>query len=223
MTTVPLPAWSLQTAGEYLIRESGRSGFDAGDAAAIADALGTLPLAMAHAAAALRSMRMITPQRYLSRIGDHLKNAPAAAEYPRSVFATFNTAIAQAEADAPGAAAVVRLAASFAPDAIPDELFRQRGELYSAEFPDDETTLDAALGALDRLSLLAFSEGSRTYAMHRLVQMAARDAGEERRRASEHIAVAVAEAAFPQAKYSVAFEQWSSASGSSRMRAPRSP
>jgi tetratricopeptide (TPR) repeat protein len=205
---IALSPWSPETAAEYLVRESGRADLDAEAARNIADALGALPLAMTHAAAALRGMRMMTPGRYLARIGDHLKNAPASAEYPHSVFATFGEAIAHAEADAPGAAAVTRFAACFAPDAIPDELFRQREDLYPAAFPNDELRLDAALGAGDRLSLLAFSGSSRTYAMHRLVQLAARDVDDAERRAFARAAVAAAEAAFPPAAYSVAFEDW---------------
>ena len=129
---IPLQIWSLETAVAYLQRASGRTDLNETDARAIAEALGALPLAMAHAAASLRSVRMVSPQRYLERVRAHLKNAPRGAEYPRSVFATFSAAIAQAEQHAAGAAAVLCFAASFAPDAIPDELFRQPIENYTA-------------------------------------------------------------------------------------------
>jgi class 3 adenylate cyclase/tetratricopeptide (TPR) repeat protein len=189
-TSIPLQTWSLDTAIDYLQRESGRTDLREADARAIATAVGALPLALAHAAASLRRMRMIEPLQYLEHISEHLKNAPRNAEYPRSVFATFTTAIAQAEREAAGAAAVLCFAACFAPDAIPDELFRQRSESYPVNLQPklsegealdlhsvvvDELRLDEALGALDRLSLLAFSQGARTYSMHRLVQLAAQD------------------------------------------------
>jgi len=191
---IPLHTFDVECATEYLLRESERSDLTREDAGAIVDALGGLPLALAHAAASLRGMRMIAPHRYLERIGDHLKRAPAGAEYPRSVFATFTAAIMQAETEAPGATAVLRFAACFAPDAIPDELFRQNPEC-------DEMALDEALGALDRLSLLAFSRSSRSYAVHRLVQTAARDiVDEERIRFAETAAEAV-DRAFPPVEF----------------------
>jgi tetratricopeptide (TPR) repeat protein len=204
VSIVALQTWPLDTAVSYLLRESGRADFSEADARSIAEALGGLPLAMAHAAASLRGMRMVTPARYLERIGERLKSAPRTAEYPRSVFATFSAAIAQAEEQAAGAAAALRFAASFAPDGIPDELFRQPRELYVAGFPEGYQ-LDEALGALDRLSLLAFSDASRSYSLHRLVQLAALDmevaGGADAWRES---AVAVADAASPDAT----FESW---------------
>ncbi len=189
-TSISLQTWQLDTAIEYLRRESGRADLTDADARAIATAVGSLPLALAHAAASLRRMRMVNPARYLEHITEHLKKAPRNAEYPQSVFATFSTAIEQAEREAAGAAAVLCFAACFAPDAIPDELFRQpagnyppslRPKLSEVDALDlhsvvvDELRLDEALGALDRLSLLAFSQGARIYNMHRLVQLAAQD------------------------------------------------
>ncbi|HYL26877.1 MAG TPA: tetratricopeptide repeat protein [Candidatus Nitrosotalea sp.] len=208
IAAIALQTWELDIAVAYLQRESGRSDLTQDDARAVAEALGCLPLALAHAAASLRGMRMTTASRYLERIGEQIKNAPRNAEYPRSVYATFSTAIAQAQREAPGAAAALCFAASFAPDAIPDELFRQAIEEYR---PDalrsavaGELHLDAALGALDRLSLLAFSQTSRTYDMHRLVQHAARDLMGDERQTWRECAIAVADRAFPE----VEFEVW---------------
>jgi len=208
ITAIALQAWELDVAVEYLRRESGRTDLAAADALAVAEALGCLPLALAHAAAFLRGMRMTTASRYLERIGEQIKNAPRNAEYPRSVYATFSTAIAQAEREAPGAAAVLCFAASFAPDAIPDELFRQAIQEYRPHqlraAVADELRLDEALGALDRLSLLAFSQSSRSYGIHRLVQFAARDLIGEELQSWREGAVAVADGAFPE----VEFEVW---------------
>jgi tetratricopeptide (TPR) repeat protein len=219
VTAIPLGAWPPSTATDYLRRESGRADLTEDDARAIVEALGALPLALSHAAASLRQMRMVTPQRYLQRIGEYLGKAPRDAEYPSSVFATFNSTIAQAEQQAPGAASLLCFAALFAPEAIPEELFTQAIELYAEGLAPvlregkavdlgstvaDEMRLYAALGALDGLSLVSFSEGSRTYSLHRLVRLAARDAVVET--ASEWLAcaVAVAGAAFPE----VAFAAW---------------
>jgi tetratricopeptide (TPR) repeat protein len=204
VTAIPLHAWDVESAAAYLRRESGRDDVSDADALAITGVLGALPLALSHAAAALRNQRMVTPQRYLERVADHLKRAPRASEYPQSVFATFNAAIVQAEGEAPGAAAVLGFAALFAPDAIPDELFRQPVDVYQKKLPADDFELDEALGALNRLSLLDFSETTRTYGIHRLVQLASRDTLGEESLAWHECAVAAADAAFPK----VEFEKW---------------
>ncbi|MBV8498641.1 MAG: tetratricopeptide repeat protein [Candidatus Eremiobacteraeota bacterium] len=217
VAAIPLHAWEPETAARYLQRESARTDLSEADACAITDALGALPLALSHAAAALRSHRMVTPGRYLERIGDYLKSAPRASEYPQSVFATFNAAIVQAESEAPGAAAALCFAALFAPDAIPDELFRQPVESYGENLRPalsngastrdlrsalaDEFELDEALGALNRLSLLDFSETARTYAVHRLVQLASQDTIAAETLAWRDCAVAAADAAFPPVEF----------------------
>ena len=164
-------------------------------------------------------MRTVAPQRYLQRIGEHLRNAPSDAEYPRSVFATFSTSVAQAEYQAAGACAVLCFAASFAPDAIPDELFRQPIRSLSGGATARNTwkrrsaldlrsqrlstisRLDACLSALDRLSLLAFSTTSRTYSLHRLVQFAARDLAVSHAVGWRECAVGVVDAVFPEVEF----------------------
>jgi class 3 adenylate cyclase/tetratricopeptide (TPR) repeat protein len=218
INVIGLQTWPVETASEYLQSASGRRDLTEADARAIAQSLGALPLALAHAAAALRNLRMVSPQRYLEHLSAHLKNAPHGAEYPRSVFATFNTAIVQAEQQVPGSAAVLCFAASFAPDAIPDELFRDPirlspdglrpllpgdGALDLRVAVADDLRLDEALSALGRLSLLAFEAGASTYSMHRLVQLAARDLVNGGAAWTE-LAVDAARAVFP----SVEFATW---------------
>ncbi len=220
VTAIPLHTWSIETGADYLQRESRRSDLADADGHAIVEALGGLPLALAHAAASLRGMRMLTPGRYLERIGAHLSKAPHGVEYPQSVFATVKTTIAQAEHEAAGAAATLCLAASFATDDIPDELFRQPLENYVAgsspilshetaldlrSVVADDVRLDEALGALDRLSLLVFSGGARTYRIHRLVQLAARDLVAATAEAWRECAATVVGAAFPVPE----FAEWS--------------
>ncbi len=201
VTPIALHVWPVDVAAEYLRRESARADFTGEDARAIAEALGGLPLALAHAAAALRGRRMVSPQRYLQRVNDYLRNAPQHAEYPQSVFATFRTAIAQAEHEAPGAQDLLCFAASFAPDAIPNELFEQSADRYPQALQTlvaDELRRNDALGALDRVSLLAFSPASQSYSVHRLVQLAARDVAPGDARTWGRCAAGVAEAAFPE-------------------------
>jgi class 3 adenylate cyclase/tetratricopeptide (TPR) repeat protein len=213
--TIPLQVWPLEISVAYLHRASGRADLSEADARAIAQALGTLPLALAHAAAALRGMRMTSPRRYLERINEHLKKAPRGTDYPRSVFATFNESILHAEQQAPGAAAVLCFAASFAPDAIPEELFHRVSERCPERLVPvlprddaldlrsvllDDMRLDHALAALDRLGLLAFVPSSRTYGLHRLVQLAGRDLLADIAAWAE-FAVAAALAVFPRAEF----------------------
>jgi class 3 adenylate cyclase/tetratricopeptide (TPR) repeat protein len=218
ITAIPVQVWSLETAAGYLLSASGRTDLTRENAHVIAQTLGALPLALAHAAASLRNARMVSPEQYLERIAERLKSAPRRAEYPRSVFATFSTAIAQAEQQAPGAAAVLCFASSFAPDAIPDELFRQPLQNYAEHLRPvipsggepldlrdalaDALLLDEALGALDRLWLLTFAENTRTYSMHRLVALAARDLIAAVALPWWECAVDVAESAFPKIDFS---------------------
>jgi class 3 adenylate cyclase/Tfp pilus assembly protein PilF len=216
IVAIPLHIWSVEAAIAYLRRASGRNDLTEEDARAIAETLGALPLALSHAAATLRNLRMITPQRYLENIKEHLRRAPRGSDYPLSVSATFSTAIEHVEQQAAGAAAVLCFAACFGPDAIPDELFRQSIVCYAEGLQPaivgrtaldlrsalaQELQLDEALGALDRLSLLTFAPGAATYSMHRLVQLAARDLAGETLRWRE-CAVVVANAAFPKDKFS---------------------
>lgn len=58
VTAIPLGIWSLETAIDYLRRGSGRTDFSDDEARAIAEVVGALPLALAHAAASLRNARM---------------------------------------------------------------------------------------------------------------------------------------------------------------------
>jgi tetratricopeptide (TPR) repeat protein len=216
VTAIALDTWSLEAAIGYLQLQSGRTDLSEAGARAIAEALGTLPLALSHAAAVLRGMQMVTPQRYLERVAAYVKAAPHDAEYPNSVFATFSTAIAQAEHQAAGAAAVLCFAALFASDAIPDELFRAPAGLCppglqpvvsGQETLDlrsvlgDDLQLDEALGALDRLSLLTFAHRSRTYNMHRLVQLASKDFIGAASRAWHEYAVHVVNSVFPEVEF----------------------
>ncbi|MBV9647442.1 MAG: hypothetical protein JO043_08270, partial [Candidatus Eremiobacteraeota bacterium] len=215
VTVIPLQVWPLEVSVDYLRRASGRADLSEAEAGEIAQALGTLPLALAHAAAALRGMRMISPKRYLERINEHLKNAPRGADYPRSVFATFSESILHAEHEAAGAAAMLCFASSFAPDAIPDELLHQSGyrcpqrllpivpggeALDLRSVLSDQSRLDHALAALDRLGLLVFLSSSRTYGMHRLVQLAGRDLPRDVAAWAE-FAVTAAHAAFPRVEF----------------------
>jgi tetratricopeptide (TPR) repeat protein len=219
VAAVEISKWPPADGRDYLLKESGRDDLTADDAAKIAKALDYLPLALAHTAAVLRDSPATTAASYLARIEQHMDRAPAGAEYSKAVYATYQEALAQAEARGPGAAAILCLAAFYAPDDIPFELFEQKAEVY----PDDLTPVfengvkaaslaavrdpvnrEQALSALASLSLIALKNEARIFSVHRLVQAACRDlCGVERERWIE-AAVAAANEAFP----NVELETW---------------
>ncbi len=188
---IRLSVWPLDDATTYLQTESRRGDIVLPEFRTLAETLDRLPLALAHAAAYLKRFRTVTVQRYIERIEFHLGNAPKGTRGERAVYATFQEAIAKAEQEAPGSAAVACFAAFFAPNAIPEELLRQSIDAYPDELqpslPDDiqparslrsileeQEVLEEALGELDRLSLLVFNLEGRTFTVHLLVQRAAR-------------------------------------------------
>jgi tetratricopeptide (TPR) repeat protein len=130
------------------------------------------------------------------------------------VFATFQAATVSAEREVPGAAAVLCLAGHFAPDTIPEELFRQNAEVYPEELRltlpgtsasvrglratvADPSGVDEALGTLNRFSLIDYETTTRTFTVHRLVQAAARDLLGDATVRWVECAVAALNAAFP--------------------------
>lgn len=115
----------------YPLDESGRDDLIETDAQAIAEELGCLPLALFHAAAYLRKRKNKTAVAYLENVVRRMREAPREAEYSRAVFATFQEAADDAEAEATGARDVLALSAFYAPDAIPEELFQQPPQCYS--------------------------------------------------------------------------------------------
>ena len=190
------------------------------DANEIAEILGCLPLALAHAAAYLKATRTVTPRAYVARITRYLAQAPRGADYKQAVFATFQTAITKAEEEAPGAAAVLCLASFLSSDAIPDELLRQPEELYDVPAPEipgaaqsastlqatlsDPIFTDEAIGALDRLSLVDYSPETQSLSVHRLVQATGRDLVGAQAVGWLQVAIAAVDAAFPK----VDFANW---------------
>jgi hypothetical protein len=157
---IEVQEWPMPEAVDYLRRQSGRGDLTAAVAEAIATALGRLPLALSHAAAYLGENENATAARYLAAIIEHMREAPESAEYDRAVFATFREQIETAEARAPGARAVLSLAAFFAPDNIPEELFAQAAAHYPADLA--EVAADSLAGPfLQRRAVAATASSSR--------------------------------------------------------------
>jgi tetratricopeptide (TPR) repeat protein len=218
VATVALGSWPPEDAVGYMRHQSGRSDLSEADAQLLSQALGGLPLALAHAAAYLRDNQTVRVQGthgYLARLTQQLNRAPRRAEYPRAVFATFQTALSTAEGEAPGAAAVLCWASLFAPEAVPEEVLQQELGLYPEglrpALPEgvqleaaglraavaDPNLAAEALGALDRLSLISFDGETRTFSLHRLVQAAGRDLLGQGALPWVRCAIAAANGAFP--------------------------
>jgi hypothetical protein len=178
VTAVEVEEWARDEAIRYLRDASGRGDLDEAALTQIAEALGCMPLALSHAAAYLKRNRAITVSTYLADLARQMTQVPKGAAYKTSVFATFQLALQQAEAEAPGARAVLTIAAFFAPDDIPEELFQQQPDLYPPEFQHivaSEARLAEAISALDHISLVDFDAKNRTFSVHSLVQAAIRD------------------------------------------------
>jgi len=178
INTVPLNTWPLEEAVAYLGDESGRA-LGRQEATGLAQTLGCLPLALSHAAAFLRENKAITVASYVENISGWLKKElPKGVDYTEPVFATFQAAIQQCEAQAKGAKAVLAFASFLAADHIPLELYQQDAALYPVDLQPivaERETMFNALGVLDRLSLIQLDMNSQTFSLHRLVQAVTAD------------------------------------------------
>ena len=207
VSPVDLDEWTMPQAVTYLGKESGRADLTETNAECIAGELGRLPLALSHAAAYLRDVDNATPESYLAALSQHLNDSPDSADYTRAVFTTLMENIRQAEARAPGAAAVLSLASFLASDYIPEELYGQSVAQYPLALQPvvgNPVAIEKAIGALARLSLIKFRSEDRSFSLHPLVQAAARDALGAEQEAWAGSAVMVVSAAFP----NVEFANW---------------
>ncbi len=178
VSPIEVDAWDLPEAIAYLARETGRADLSQAQCSALAVALGRLPLALSHAAAHLRRRKPVTIEAYLGDLDRHMSELPQDADYRRPVYATFRAALVQAEKEASGANALMSLAAFFAPDDMPEELFLQDAALYPPDLApvvSKPARLAELLGVLDDLSLIDFEPDTRTFSCHRIVQATARD------------------------------------------------
>jgi hypothetical protein len=102
--------------------------------------------------------------------------------YPASVAKTWSITVEQL---GPLARALLRIAAWFAPDAIPCEIFSADKEVLSEVLSEQaivsNLAIEKALGELDRFSLIRLAE--KTVSVHRLLQAVEQNSiGEEERK-----------------------------------------
>ena len=167
-----LGVFARTEAVSFLLDRTGETDEDAADA--LADEMGDLPLALAHAAAYVEETGR-TLAGYLELFRDRrqelLAQGSPSAQYPISVAAAFELSFERLEAASPAGAALLNLAAFLAPDDIPTSLV-SKGTAHPPEplvaVAADPLELDKAVAALRRYSLAEVADQS--ISVHRLVQ-----------------------------------------------------
>jgi tetratricopeptide (TPR) repeat protein len=133
---IEIEEWELPDAIRYLRLESGRSDLTERDATDIAEALGRLPLALAHAAALLRRRKTITAASYVASPTRRMNEAPPDAEHPRAEFATFKQALGRLPFALSHAAALLRRRKTIsAPSFVASPTRRMNEAPPDAEYP----------------------------------------------------------------------------------------
>ncbi len=209
---VPLDVLAPEAAVELLCDTANRKQpKDRQEAAALAEQLGRLPLALAHAASKCRGSRRITFADYGRRLAEFWADKPgeraAHGKYPRSVYATFTLALDEIvkggpegdPAPCPEAETVMGVLAHLAPDQVPEFLL---APLYDGDGAAmTEAALDRALEELAAAGLVAwgeFEDGAPHLNVHRLVQeiMRARLAAQGRATEAAALATRAVESTF---------------------------
>jgi TIR domain/NB-ARC domain len=141
---------------------------DAPGAKTLAEALDCLPLALDHAAAYCGLTQMSFAD-YAAKASMLIAELPSGVDYPKSIAATFNLAIAKAVAHCQAAEPLMAYLAQCAPERIPMTLVEGAVE--------DKAERTKALGSLAEVSLVkhdSFEDGTPAVSVHRLVQAVGR-------------------------------------------------
>ena len=173
---LPVEVMTNAEARDFLV--GGQASVDGRRAADLADELGCLPLALAHAKAYIDETG--------TSLGDYLNlfkeqrrkllDEARALDYPVSVAATWKMSFAAAQARAASSNDLVAVCSFLAPDAVPINFFSTAG----AQLPPalcmicrDKLAFNETIAALRRYSLVETSD--RKLSFHRLVQAVVRD------------------------------------------------
>jgi tetratricopeptide (TPR) repeat protein len=206
---------SSEDAVRFLFARTGRQPTDADTAVAarIAEALGWLPLALEQAGAFLTETRSPLAAYEVSYRANRLalleRSTPATGDYAASVATTWAMNFSELERASPTAAALLRISAFLAPDAIPLELLvlgaAELGPEVSAALTnvgDDPVVLYQTLQPLTRYSLIELDPDANVYSVHRLVQEHLRASmTEDDQRKWAQRAVRALNQAFPEASF----------------------
>jgi len=176
---VEVPVLDTEVAAMFLVNRAGDRKSQA--AAALAAELGGLPLALEQAAAYIQATGT-TLAGYLRLFQDRRADLLARGEtpgHPADVAATLGLALSHLEAQAPAAAALLRLLACLAPEPVPLTLLLSDAQAAGDLSPDVAAVLGPLLGdpvavgdavtALRRYSLVT-PAGDGMVLVHRLVQ-----------------------------------------------------
>ena len=196
------------TARRYLLARSGRTDQEAGDADAVAAALGYLPLALAHAGAYCASGTGVPFGDYLELLeglpSQELFDTSPEVFYQHTVAATWNTSITAAGQRTPLAGPALEMTAYLAPEAIPRSFFAVLEENSAA----GHKRVADALTALHRYSL-ATVDGNQV-SVHRLLQKVIRDrlTGHDQASATAHALTAIQHAMPQDPRLPTTWPQW---------------
>ena len=148
-------------------------------AGVIAQTLGDLPLALAQAAAYIDATGLGL-SAYVQRLQTHLeallRQGAGSPDYPATVATTWSMAFAALQDAQPVALSLLQLCAFFAPEDIPEALMREDVSVLPEPLgavATDDLQWDEALAALRHYALM--EGGTKTLAVHRLVQAVTRD------------------------------------------------
>jgi tetratricopeptide (TPR) repeat protein len=156
-----------------------RGGLDEPAAAALAEALGDLPLALEQAAAYLEATST-PPSDYLDLLRDRASELFAlgvAANSQRTIATTWTVSLHRVAQESSAAQDLLTLCAFLAPDSIPRNLVTDYPDVLPKSLATavrDRLAFQQGLGALRRYSLVTVTD--QTVSMHRLVQRVTRDA-----------------------------------------------
>jgi tetratricopeptide (TPR) repeat protein len=185
---------------QFLINRTGQK--DEATAAALAAALGYLPLALEQAAAFIEASGQ-TLSHYLDlfrvRGEELLKRGEPSTDYPDTVATTWNASFQRVESENPAAADFLRLLSFFAPDDIPLQIIKDGAKHLPESLASTvagSIALDKALASLRRYSFIEMKTES--VSLHRLVQTVTQDQmDEDSVREWTEAAVRILDEAFP--------------------------
>jgi tetratricopeptide (TPR) repeat protein len=199
-----LGVMSREEAVAFLYKRSGTQ--DEQAAAALAEALGNLPLALAEAAAYIEQTQVSLEELQLVReraVELFGLDRPARAE--RRVATVWALSLERVQEEAPAAEALLQLCAFLAPDEIPRSLPREHAALLPEDLGHlarDLLAYNNALGVLGRYSMATVTPTA--LGLHRLVQAVIRAGFEDREGQWAQVAVELINAAFPEDSWEVA-------------------
>ncbi len=175
--TLQVPVLPLDKAIEFLLKRTSQADTDA--AAALASALGRLPLALEQAGAYIDATGGSLSE-YAQLFDKHhqslLSSDTLPANYPAPVVTTWNISFEEVRQQAPAAEDFMNLCAFLAPDDIPLDIITGGAKHLPdslAEALADPITFNKIIAALRRYSLIERS--GEAISIHRLVQLVLRD------------------------------------------------